>query len=168
MIGYRAWFFYAEQKADAAMEYMLDRDQYKESELVALTIPLNNPYQMEQSGYVRVKGEINFQGRTYKFVKRKVTEGTLVLLCMPDSRKMVLKKASTEFGNATSGLTANSKNSSRSETQKNFNSSDYLKLFSNLDFGKFETGPLLHHTFYQVSFSDPLISAPGKPPQMIS
>ena len=65
MVGYRAWFYYAEQKADAAMESRLDKDQYNESELVALTIPLNNPYQIEQSGFERVNGEISFRGSTY-------------------------------------------------------------------------------------------------------
>jgi hypothetical protein len=165
MVGYRAWFYYAEKKADATLESMLDKDQYKESELVVLTIPLNNPYQVDQTGYVRVNGEINFGGRTYKLVKRKVTEGALVLLCMPDSHKMVLKKARAEFGNAASGITTTNKNSSRSENQKNFSSSDYLKLFANLDFGNLETGTLVHYSFHQVYISDPHITTPGKPPQ---
>ena len=168
MAGYRAWFYYAEQKADAAMESMLDKDQYQESELIALTIPLNNPYQKDQSAFVRVNGEINFQGKTYKLVKRKVTDGTVVLLCIQDSHKMVLKKGSTEFGNAISGLATTNKNSSRSETQKNFGSSDYLRLFANPDPGKMETGTFFHHLFNQVHITDPLISTPVKPPQAVS
>ena len=147
------------------MESMLDKDQYNESELIALAIPLNNPYQIEQSGYERVNGEISFQGRTYKLVKRKITDGTLVLLCMPDARKMVLKKAKTEFGNAGSGLAAGSRNSSRSQTQKNFSGSDYLKLFANPDFRIIENTPLVYHSFHQVYHQDPQIAAPGKPPQ---
>src|SRR5664279_622544 len=96
MVGYRAWFYYAERKADAAMESRLDKDQYDESELISLSIPLNNPYQNEQSGFERIIGEINFRGNTYKLVKRRITDGILVLLCLPDTRKMVLKKAGTE------------------------------------------------------------------------
>lgn len=163
--GYRAWFYYAEQKSDAAVESMLDKDQYNESELIALTIPLNNPYQIEQSAYERVNGEISFQGRTYKLVKRKISDGTLVLLCIPDAHKMVLKKAGTEFGNATGGLAAGSKNSSRSHIQKNFSGSDYLKLFANPDFGKLENNSLVYHPFHPVYNPDPQVAAPGKPPQ---
>ena len=43
MIGYRAWFYYAEGKADATMEARLDQDQYDENELVAFTIPALQP-----------------------------------------------------------------------------------------------------------------------------
>ena len=168
MVGYRAWFYYAEQKADATMESRLDQNQYDESELISLTIPLNNPYQLEQPGFVRINGEINFQGRTYKFVKRKITDGTLVLLCVPDTRKMLLKKAKTEFGNAATGITTNNKNSSRPGIQKNFNGSDYLKQLANLEIGKCENKSVVYHSLLQISFSDPQIEAPAKPPQQVS
>ena len=120
MVGYRAWFYYAEQKADAAMESRLDKEQYEENELVSLTVPLYNPYQTEQTSFERVNGEISFEGKTYKFVKRRISDGNLVLLCIPDVRKMVLKKAKSEYGNAMNNLTANSKNTSRSGYTKNF------------------------------------------------
>jgi hypothetical protein len=165
MVGYRAWFYYVERKADITMESRLDLNQYDESDLLSLTIPLNNPYQIEQTRFERINGEINFQGKTYKLVKRKVTDGNLVLLCIPDSHKMVLKKAKTEFGNETSGLTSNSKNSSGSGTQKNFSGSDYLKQFTNLEIRKFENVIIVYHSYHQICFSDPQIDAPGKPPQ---
>lgn len=168
LAGYRAWFYYAERKADVAMESRLDKDQYDESDLISLTIPLNNPYQIEQARFERINGEINFQGKTYKLVKRKITEGNLVLLCVPDTRKMVLKKAKTEFGNVASGLTSNSKNSPGSQTQKNFSGSDYLKQFANLEIGKLENKSFAYHSFHQSYFADPQIAAPGKPPQHIS
>jgi hypothetical protein len=168
MVGYRAWFYYAEQKADVAMESRLDKNQYDESDLISLTIPLNNPYQIEQTRFERINGEVNFQGKTYKLVKRKVTDGNLVLLCMPDTRKMVLKKAKTEFGNAASGLTSNSKNSPRSGTQKNFSGSDYLKEFASLEIGKSEQKLFIYHPFHSIYFADPQIAAPGKPPQYLS
>jgi cbb3-type cytochrome oxidase subunit 3 len=165
MVGYRAWFYYAERKSDVAMESRLDMNQYDESELLSLTIPLNNPYQIEQTRFERINGEINFQGKTYKLVKRKVTEGNLVILCVPDIRKMILKKAKTEFGNGASGLTSSSKNSSGSQTQKNFGGSDYLKQFANLEIGKFENVIVVYHSHHQIYFSDPQIDAAVKPPQ---
>ena len=165
MVGYRAWFYYAERKADAAMESRLDKDQYDESELISLSIPLNNPYQIEQSGFERINGEINFRGNTYKLVKRRITDGILVLLCLPDTRKMVLKKAGTEFGNAASGLTGSSKNSPRSGTQKNFSSGDYIKQLANVEIGKFENESVVFYRHHQLGLSDPQIAAPGKPPQ---
>ncbi|HXB29277.1 MAG TPA: hypothetical protein VNW49_05630, partial [Puia sp.] len=53
MIGYRAWFYYAEMKADAAMEARIDKDQYDDNDLITLQIPLYNPYQLEQKTFER-------------------------------------------------------------------------------------------------------------------
>ena len=165
MVGYRAWFYYAEQKWDATMESRLDKDQYNESELVSLSVPLCNPYQSEQTAFERVSGEINFQGKTYKFVKRRISDGNLVLLCIPDIRKMVLKKAKSDYGNDVNDLTSNSKNPSRSGTQKSLNCSDYIDQFQNFQISKFANLQIVYKTFHQQGFTDPHIVAPAKPPQ---
>lgn len=168
IVGYRVWFFYAEQKSDAAMESRLDENQYDESELLSLTIPLNDPYLSDQTGFERATGEINLHGKTYKFVKRKVSDGNLVLLCVPDARKMVLKNARTDFGNAASGITGNGKNSQRSGTQKNFSGSDYLQQFGNFEIWELGNKSVVFFTHHQCCFPDPLIESPGKPPQHLS
>jgi hypothetical protein len=168
IIGYRAWFYFAEQKADAAMESRLDKDQYDNSELLSFTIPLNDPYLSEQTSFERTAGEINLQGNTYKIVKRKVSDGNLVLLCLPDARKMVLKKAGTEFGTVAGGLAGNNKNSPRPGTQKLFTGSDYIKQFANLEIGLFENESVVFPMHNDFRFSDPYVESPGKPPQQLS
>jgi hypothetical protein len=165
MVGYRAWFYYAEQKWDATMESRLDKDQYNESELVSLSVPLCNPYQSEQTAFERVSGEINFQGKTYKFVKRRISDGNLVLLCIPDIRKMVLKKAKSDYGNDVNDLTSNGKNPSRSGIQKSFNSSDYIDQFPNFQISKFPNLQMAYSPVQICAFSDPHIASPAKPPQ---
>lgn len=165
MIGYRAWFYYAEKKADAAMEARLDKDQYDENELVSLSIPLYNPYQLEQKTFERVNGEININGKTYKYVKRKVSDGNLILLCIADNHKTVLKKAKTEFGNGVNDLTGNSKGTGRTGSQKNFNASDYINQCGSVIVWECASSNLIHAAFFTDRFSDPHISSPGKPPE---
>jgi len=165
MIGYRAWFYYAEKQADATMESRLDKDQYDENELVSLTIPLDNPYQLEQKTFERVNGEINLQGKTFKYVKRKVSGGNLVLLCIPDNPKMILTKAKTDFGNIAGDLTGSSKSSSRSGLQKIFNGSDYEAHEYNFQISRVANSAPAQNSFSLISFSDPHIASPGKPPQ---
>jgi cbb3-type cytochrome oxidase subunit 3 len=166
MVGYRAWFYYAEKKSDAAMEARLNKDQYDENELVSLTFPLNNPYQLEQKSFQRVDGEISFEGKTFKYVKRKVSNGNLILLCIPDARKMVLKKAKTDFSNASNDLNTNSKGSSRNNSQKNFSGNDYIS-----DNFQINTPiPLYSYTLIlnrvsQTKLAAPYLATPGKPPQ---
>ena len=166
MIGYRVWFYYAEQKADMAMESRLDKDQYDANDLISITVPLDNPYLLDQSNFQRIDGEINFQGKNLKYVKRKVSDGKLILLCIPDARKMVLKKGKAEYGNAANDLNGNSKGSSRSGTQKSFSGNDYISQsfnFSTSRHSDFQTSTLSE--FVDSKLASAQVPAPGKPPQ---
>jgi hypothetical protein len=165
MIGYRAWFYYAEKKADASMEARLDKDQYDENELVSVTIPLYNPYQLDQNSFERVNGEFNYQGKTFKFVKRRIVDGKLVLLCIPDTHKTILKKARTEFGNLTNDLAGNGRNGSRSSLQKNFSGSDYTIHNYHFQITAFSVSSLIPVGFMNADLPYTFISSPGKPPQ---
>ena len=168
MVGYRAWLYYAEKKADAAMEARLNQDQYDENDLVSLTVPLNNPYQLEQKTFQRVDGEISFEGKTFKYVKRKVSNGNLILLCIPDTCKMVLKKAKTDFSNVSNDVTGNGKSSSRNNTQKNFTGNDYISdnfQISTSRLPHFHTSTL--NSVSQTKLAVAYIAKPGKPPQSV-
>ncbi len=123
MIGYRAWFYYAEKKADAGMEARIDKDQYDDNDLVTVQIPLYNPYQLEQKTFERANGEVNINGKTFKYVKRKIYDGNLILLCIADNHKTVLKKAKSELGNGVNDLAGNNRGS---RLQKDFSGNDYI------------------------------------------
>lgn len=165
IVGYRAWFYYAEKDADAAMEARLDKEQYNVNELVSFSIPLNNPYLLEQNNFERVTGEINIQGKNFRLVKRKVSDGNLILLCLPDTHKMVLKKAKTEYGNAANDMTNTGKGNSRSGLQKSFNGPDYISQFANTQLCRSAEIKTLYGEFQMIPFTDPLIAAIGKPPE---
>jgi hypothetical protein len=166
MIGYRVWFYYAEQKADMAMESRLDKDQYDINELISITVPLDNPYQLEQRNFQRIDGEFNFHGKNFKYVKRKVSDGKLILLCIPDARKTVLKKAKAEYGNNANDLTGNNRSSSRSGSQKNFSGNDYTSETFQLCTSML---PDVHTSTLKSIVNNKLVSAylpsPGKPPR---
>jgi hypothetical protein len=164
MAGYRAWFYYAEKKADLAMEDRLDKNQYNEKELVALTIPLYNPYQLEQKTFERIDGEISFGGKTYKYVKRKIADGNLVLLCIPAAHKMMMKEGKTSYGNAVNDMTGNGKSPSKSSL-KNVNAGDYEDHQYHFEFFNFSNAARLQNTFQVASDTEPHIASPGKPPQ---
>jgi hypothetical protein len=166
MMGYRVWFYYAEQKADMAMESRLDKDLYDVNDLISITVPLDNPYQLEQVNFQRVSGEFNFQGKNFKYVKRKISDGKLILLCIPDARKTVLKKGKAEYGNAANDFNGNSRGSSRSGTQKSFNSNDYISetfLLSTSSLPDFQTSTLSE--FVNSKLACTYMPAPGKPPK---
>ncbi len=165
IIGYRALFYYAEKRADASMEARLDNDQYDETELVTIKIPLHNPYQIEQKSFERVNGEINVNGKIFKYVKRKVSDGNLILLCIADNHKNVLKKAKSEYENATNDLTPNSKNTGRSGLQKNLTPGDYINQCGSLEMCGYGSANVKYTVLDINSVVDTHIVAPGKPPE---
>jgi hypothetical protein len=166
MIGYRAWFYYAEKKADAVMEARIDKDQYDENDLVILQIPLYNPYQLEQKTFERANGEVNINGKTFKYVKRKVSDGNLILLCLADNHKTVLKKAKSDYENVPNDLTTNSKNSGRPGMQKGFSGNDYINQCGSVVVCEYGSVNLKFPAFHTINFTEPLIATPGKPPQL--
>jgi hypothetical protein len=168
MVGYRAWFYYAEKQADATLEATLDNNQYNENDLITLSIPLNNPYLLEESGFQRINGEVNVDGKNYKLVKRRVTDGKLVLRCIPDTRKMVLKKAKAALGNTSNDITNSAKGSSKNNTQKNFTGNDYISLNSDLQLISGTTPVQVQNAFILGRSTDPFIAASGKPPRNIA
>lgn len=95
--GYRLLTDYLQHRADQRLEAKLDLNDYDESQLIEMRVPLNMPYQTQSSGFERIDGEIEISGIHYKYVKRKIDMGELVLLCLPNHEKMELESASEEF-----------------------------------------------------------------------
>jgi hypothetical protein len=95
--GYRLLTDLLQHKADKHLEAQLDRNEYDESQLIEMRVPLNMPYQTLSSGFERIDGEIEIEGIHYKYVKRKIEAGELVLLCLPNHSKMQLESARDEF-----------------------------------------------------------------------
>jgi hypothetical protein len=95
--GYRLLSDYLQHRADTQLESQLDQHQYNEASLIEIRVPLNMPYQNISSGFERYDGEIEYNGIHYKYVKRKVANGELVLLCLPNENRMRLQNARDEF-----------------------------------------------------------------------
>ncbi len=90
-----------------ALQASFDVEDYNEADLLTLTIPLSMPYQLERPQFERVDGEVTFEGKIYKYVKRKVVEGKLVLLCLPDNNKMRIQSAKDDFFKFSNDLVQN-------------------------------------------------------------
>lgn len=97
LVGYRFVVDYMQQKSDEALEARLDLDDYNESELIEIKIPVNMPYQTSWSEYERYDGEVEMDGISYKYVKRRLLNDTLYLRCIPNTQKMRLQTAKNDF-----------------------------------------------------------------------
>ena len=110
--GYNAVIFFMQQKSDKQMEAMLDKKSIKESDLFEIKIPLHLPYQTSWANYERFDGEVKLDGTIYKYVKRKLINDTLHLMCIKNTKKMEYENAKSDFYKNTNDI------SSKNNTQK--------------------------------------------------
>ncbi len=97
-VGYRFVSGFLERRADIVLESKIDHAQYDESTLMEIKIPLNAPYLSGNSTvFQRFYGEIELKGIHYQYVKRKVVNGELVLLCIRNENKNRIRNSGVDF-----------------------------------------------------------------------
>lgn len=104
-------------KTNENLEALLDNNSYDDSQLMELKIPVHLPYQTSWTSFQRFDGEIELNGTTYKYVKRKLFNDTLYLMCIPNSKKMRLETAKNDFFKLTNDFAQND-NSKKSDSSK--------------------------------------------------
>ena len=117
LFGYRLVVQYMQQKVSNQLEAKLDKNLYNESQLIELKVPMHLPYQTNWSAYQRFNGEIEINGTLYKYVKRKVANDTLYVMCIPNTKKMNLETAKNDFFKLSNDLMQNN-NSKKSDNSK--------------------------------------------------
>jgi hypothetical protein len=96
--GYRLLISFMESKANVELETQFDENKYDESQLISIKIPVRYlPYFNNSSGFERVDGQIEVEGVQYKYVKRRIYNDSLEVLCIPNHTVMKLRTAENEF-----------------------------------------------------------------------
>jgi hypothetical protein len=168
--GYRIVTNILTKDADQQLEAQLDNNEYDESQLVEVRIPLNMPYQNSQMEFERHYGEMEADGKYYTYVKRKIENGVLVLLCIPNNSKEKIKAAGNDYFKTANGLDQNQpdkKQNNNSNFAKNFwteydgRETDFtIDIFTDLINKNFLNNvPSLHNL---------CLSSPGQPPEQIA
>ncbi len=89
---------YLEEKANAILEMQLDENHYDEHQLISIKVPVDYlPYYNNSQLFERVDGEIEIDGVHYKYVKRRIYNDSLEMLCIPNTAVTALRSAQNEF-----------------------------------------------------------------------
>ncbi len=96
LYGYRFVIACMQKNSVAVIEQQVDKSQYNDAELISIKTTLNLPYYTSSAEYERAYGSITIDGKEYEYVKRRVYQGTLELLCLPNNTKTKLQKISNE------------------------------------------------------------------------
>lgn len=115
--GYHPIISLLQHKADRNLESLLDQDVYDESNLVEVRMPLNMPYQQRYTGYERHYGNIEIDGQSYTYVKKKIDGDVVIFQCIPNHSRQQLKDMRFDLTRANTIL-ATSENSSSKQQQQ--------------------------------------------------
>ncbi|WP_336517270.1 hypothetical protein [Pollutibacter soli] len=95
--GYRIFFNYLEKQASLQIVERLDSGGFSDNQLIEIKIPYPVPYAANWGEYERYDGELELNGEHYNYVKRKMLNDTLYLLCIPNTAKNELNIAKKEI-----------------------------------------------------------------------
>ncbi len=125
--GYQLLSSYWQDRADRRLEANLDKDKFDESQLISVKIPVTSlSYYNSSTRFERVDGQIDIDGVRYKYVKRRIYQDSLELLCIPNMTAIKLQTAKNDFFRQVNDLQQQSqgkKNNSHSTSRDN--SKDY-------------------------------------------
>ena len=163
--GYRLMYDYMQKQANKQLEVSLDENNYDESQLIELKIPISLPYQTSWASYQRYDGEIEISGIKYKYVKRKQANDTLYLKCIPNAKEMMLQTAKNDFFKLSNDLTQN-KNPKKADNSTSVFKN--LTVFDSSSFGAQINSLLPENQEWHYSRAEQLASAillsPEQPP----
>lgn len=118
LCGYRLVIDSLQKKADNKLEAQLDNSEYDESQLVEIRVPMNMPYQERYTEFERHYGEIELNGKSYTYVKRKIEGDVLILKCIANQSKEESKIIKNDLAKANSN--ADMDHSGKNVPQKSF------------------------------------------------
>ncbi len=157
-----------QQQSDVKMEASIDNNNYNEKDLITIKMPLSMPYQLDQKDFERVSGEVTYNGKIYKYVQRKVSNGELILQCLPDENKMKLQSAKEDFFKFANDLQQN--NSSKKSNTSDF-SKNWLSIYDKHDADKNEFSFTQNSSsFYSeiiFAYSSGTHISPEQPPDLL-
>lgn len=165
--GYRLYYDYLQHQTNQNLEVSFDNNSYDESQLMELKIPVHLPYQTSWASYERYDGEINLNGTSYKYVKRKLSNDTLYLMCIPNTKNMRLETAKNDFFKNSNDLAQND-NSKKSDNSKTV-TKNLQTAYDDSTFGLSILSPFIlnQKVWLQATDANTISSphdAPGQPP----
>lgn len=97
LFGYRLVSNYLLRCSDAVLENALDENRYNEDELLLIKQPLQLPYYTNSGKFESINGEVEIEGITYRFVKYRIYNDSVEMMCLPHAEKTSLLKARNNY-----------------------------------------------------------------------
>ncbi len=167
IIGYRMVARYYAGKSSADMQITLDQQKFRESDLVRFKIPLNQPYIINSDGYESIEGNMDYKGVNYQFVKKRILNDTLEIVCIPNITRTQIYNNEEDLAKQLSDIvnTSASKKST-SHQQLNFSISEFTQDHYFALYTLFASATLKHTIDHTQFLSFNYLQDISKPPQV--
>ena len=118
LFGYRWWLSYMEGKADDDLAKVISKVAYAEADLISIKTPVSVPYYNNSSSFESTEGEVNINGSIYRFVKHRIYNDSVELLCIPNKTKQELLSARNDYFKLINDLQQNGPEKKKSHSDK--------------------------------------------------
>jgi hypothetical protein len=97
-VGYELYTAILQDHADKSLIANLDQSNYSDADLISIKVPaVHLSSYVNSKEFQRVDGKIEIEGVQYNYVKRRYTEDSLELLCIPNQASTRIQSARNEF-----------------------------------------------------------------------
>jgi len=97
-VGYEFYTAILQADADKTMVANLDQNNYTDADLISIKVPATHlSSYVNTKEFQRVDGKIEIGGVQYNYVKRRFSEDSLELLCIPNKTATSIQTAKNEF-----------------------------------------------------------------------
>lgn len=95
--GYQLLYNMMANNSDATLELALDTQHYNDEDLISIKQPTNLPYYTNSQNFQRIDGEVEIDGVKYKYVKCRIYNDSLEMLCIPHVAKMKIEASKNAY-----------------------------------------------------------------------
>ena len=148
------------------MQVNLDQKKYNEADLVSFKLPLNQPYIINTDGYESLEGNMDYNGVNYQFIKKRIINDTLEIVCIPNMTRTQIDNNNEDFAKQLSDIVnaSTSKKSGGSQPFKffisDFTTENHFDLYS------FVARATLKHDIKHVKYSSfDFLQSIAQPPE---
>ena len=94
-----------ETQASTELTEQISENKYDETQLISLKVPITTlAYYQNSKEFEWIDGSIEIHGVRYKYVKRRIYNDSLEVMCIPDAATIQLGEVNTAFFRWANGL----------------------------------------------------------------
>lgn len=145
------------------MNRTIDREDFIETSLISFKMPMQMPYYTNDARFERAYGEVDVDGVKYHYVKRRVFNDSLEVLCIPDAVSTRLQQQKQRYLQQDAHLPANPRAGDNATVKVNLPEFYQFLKFFDFSITAYQAG----NFFSQASSSLPtgFYIFPDRPPQ---